>query len=124
MLQIRIVCREALDRGLGLAFSFGSIRTQGAAHHAAAALLPFDERGKRAVHAHFAGITKKDRGNKWVNQIVQDFRAKFTVNKFREGFLICGRVRAPKYFAEQGIFGLEANQTRREQATRGEWRSV
>src|SRR3984957_6716290 len=34
------------------------------------------------------------------------------------------RVRAPKYFAEQGIFRLEANQTRREQATRGERRPV
>jgi hypothetical protein len=30
-----------------------------------------------------------------------------------------GRVRTPKYFAEERIFGLEANQTRREQATRG-----
>lgn len=67
--------RFPLDRGLGFAVSFGSIGTKGAAHYAAAALLPFDERGKRAVHAHFVGITKKDRGNKRVNQIVQDFRA-------------------------------------------------
>jgi hypothetical protein len=111
-------------RGLGFAVSFGSVSTKGAAHHAAADLLPFDERWKRAVHAHFVGITKKDRGNKWVNQIVQDFGTKFAVNKFRQRFLMGRRVRVPKYFAEQGIFKLETNQTRREQATRGEWRPV
>ena len=36
------------------------------------------------MHAHFLGITKKDRGNKWVDQIVQDFVAKFSMNKFRQ----------------------------------------
>ena len=42
----------------------------------------------------------------------------------RQRFLMGRWLRKPKYFAKQGIFGIETNQTRREQATRGEWRPV
>src|SRR5271156_6168820 len=97
---------------------------QRAAHHAAVVLFPFHQVRKCAVHSYLPGVTKKNRRNKRINQIVQSFLPEFSFDEFRQRLFRGRRFRTLQYFAQQPVFRSPPDQSRRERTTRRKRREV
>src|ERR1700678_2574624 len=81
--------------------------------HAAVLLLPANQRGGCAPHAHSSNVSEENRRDDRVNQIVQSLLAELSIDEASDGFFAGGRMRESEGLASNPELRFEADNTGR-----------